>query len=67
MAIVFDRFWKLVEERGISQYALISKYKISASTINKLKHNENIETKTLDKICKALNCQLEDIAEYIED
>ncbi|MFQ8779355.1 MAG: helix-turn-helix domain-containing protein [Oscillospiraceae bacterium] len=26
-----------------------------------------METKTLDKLCKALDCKLEDIAEYIAD
>ena len=29
--------------------------------------NENVETKTLDKLCKALHCKLEDIAEYVEE
>ena len=29
--------------------------------------NENIEPKTLDKLCSVLNCRLEDIAEFVED
>ena len=33
----------------------------------KQNYNENIETKTLDKLCAALSCQLEDIAEYKAD
>ncbi|WP_418245780.1 helix-turn-helix domain-containing protein, partial [Dysosmobacter sp.] len=33
----------------------------------RLRNNENMETKTLDKLCKALDCKLEDIAEYIAD
>ena len=38
--------------------------------INKLyedKANENIETKTLDKICCVLDCKIDDILEYIKD
>ena len=37
------------------------------ATIRRLKANENIETKTLNKLCAALNCKLEDIAEYVKD
>ena len=40
---------------------------IDSKTIRRLKANENIETKTLDKICAALGCRLEDIAEFVEN
>ena len=40
----------------------------SVNTIkNMLKANDNMETKTLNKLCIALECKLEDIAEYIEE
>ena len=39
---------------------------IDSKTIRRLKANENMETKTLDKLCVALNCKLEDIAEFVE-
>ena len=28
---------------------------------------DNMETKTLNKLCAALECKLEEIAEYVED
>ena len=37
----------------------------NSKTIRRLKANENIESKTLDKLCLALNCRIEDIAEFI--
>ena len=37
---------------------------IDRKTVRRLKANENTETKTLDKLCAALDCKLEDIAEY---
>lgn len=40
---------------------------IDSKTIRRLRNNENMETKTLDKLYKALDCKLEDIAEYIAD
>jgi len=54
-------------KNGISTYTLREKCGIDSKTIRRLKANENIETKTLDKLCAALNCKLEDIAEYISD
>lgn len=36
-------------------------------TVHRLKANENIETKTLDRLCAALHCRLEDIAEFREE
>ncbi len=65
--IVFDKLWKTMEQKGITTYVLREKCGIDSKTVRRLKANENIETKTLDKLCSALCCRLEDIAEYIED
>lgn len=62
--ITFDKLWKTMQEKGITTYQLREKCGIDSKTIRRLKANENIETKTLDKICAALSCGLEDIAEY---
>lgn len=62
--IVFDRFWDTIQKKGISQYDLYTHYGINKFMIDRLRHNKNMETYTLDKICKALNCDLSDIAEY---
>ena len=65
--IVFDNLWVVMEKKGISTYQLREKCGIDSKTIRRLKANENIETKTLNKLCAALNCKLEDIAEYVKD
>lgn len=65
--IVFDRLWKTMDDKGISTYWLREKCGIDRKTIRRLKSNDNIETKTLNKLCNALECKLEDIAEYIAD
>ena len=64
--IVFDRLWVTMKEKGVSTYQLREKCGIDSKTIRRLRANENIETKTLDKLCLVLSCRLEDIAEYIE-
>ena len=65
--IRFDNLWKMMGEKGVSTYWLREKCGIDSKTIRRLKANDNIETKTLNKLCAALECRLEDIAEYIPD
>lgn len=65
--IVFDRLWQTMKNRGMSTYQLRENCGIDSKTIRRLRANENIETKTLDKLCTALSCTLEDIAEYKAD
>ena len=65
--IIFNRLWITMKEKGFSTYTLREKCGIDSKTIRRLKANDNVETKTLDKICTALNCKIEDIAEYVEE
>lgn len=65
--IKFDKLWVTMKEKGISTYWLREKCGIDRKTIRRLKENDNIETKTLNKLCTALDCGLEDIAEYVKD
>ena len=65
--IIFNKLWETMREKGVSTYTLREKCGIDSKTVRRLKTNENIETKTLDKLCAALNCRLEDIAEYIPE
>jgi len=65
--IKFDKLWVTMKKNGVSTYKLREQCGIDSKTIRRLRANENIETKTLDKICSALNCRIEDIAEYVEN
>ncbi len=65
--ISYDNLWKVMQQRGVSQYALIKKYGISPAQITRLKRNESVSTHTIDTFCKILQCQVSDIMEYIED
>ena len=65
--IKFDRLWVMMEKRGVSTYQLREKCGIDSKTIRRLRANENMETKTLDKLCRALSYRIEDIAEYTEE
>ena len=65
--IRFDRLWKTMEQRNKTTYWLRESCGIDSKTVRRLRANENVETRTLDKLCAALACRLEDIAEYIPE
>lgn len=65
--IVFDKLWNTLKEKEVSQYKLIKEYKFSTGQLDRLRKNENVSTFTLNQLCKILNCELEDIAEYKSD
>lgn len=67
LMIVFDNLWKTLKKKGISQYKLIKVYGISNGQLDRLRKNENVNTYTLNQLCKILNCSLSDIAEYKDD
>ena len=62
--ISFDKLWITLKNKNISQYKLIKDYKISTGQLDRLRKNGNVNTYTLDQLCRILNCKLEDIAEY---
>ena len=65
--ITFDKLWETMKKKGITTYQLREQCGIDSKTIRRLRDNDNMETKTLNKLCAALDCRLEDIAEYIEE
>ena len=62
--IVYTPLWETMKKRGISTYALINKYNISSSTINRLRHNMGVTTQLIDDLCVILDCKVEDIMKY---
>ena len=65
--IKFDRLWETMKRKGVTTYLLREKCGIDNKTIRRLRANENIETKTLNKLCTVLDCDLSDIAEFVKD
>lgn len=65
--IKFDRLWETMKAKGVTTYRLREKCGIDRKTIRRLRANENMETATLNKLCGALDCSLEEIAEFVKD
>lgn len=56
-----------MREKGVTQYALIKKHGVSPAQITRMKRNESVSTHTIEMFCRILDCQVEDIMEYIKD
>lgn len=65
--ILFDKLWQTMQERGITQYDLYTKYNMNRAQLHRLRHNQNIETNTPDRLCNILDCNIEDIMTHIKD
>lgn len=65
--IKYDRLWKTMKEKGVSQYSLYTHHNVNRAQIDRLKHNRNVEVNTIDKLCNILHCRVEDIMEHFDD
>ena len=67
MAISYKRLWKLLIDKDLKKKDLESMAGISHYTIGKLNRGDNVTTDVLARICKALNCTMDDILEILPD
>ena len=65
--IRFDRLWETMNKKQVTTYQLREQCGIDSKTIRRLKAKDNIETKTLNKLCTVLQCTLDEIAEFVPD
>ncbi len=63
----YDPYRELLERRNIKQQELINDNTINTRIANYLKHNESVTVNTLEKLCKRLNCQFNDLVKHVDD
>ena len=63
--ISYEPLNKTLKERNMKRTDLLPY--MSSRTLAKLANNEVLSVKTLDTICKVLQCRIEDVAVYIEE
>ena len=63
--IDYSPFWKTLKASSESTYTLINRHHISSSTIDKLRKNKPLTATTINDLCRILDCQIQDIAQYI--
>ena len=65
--ISYKKLWHILLDKDLKKKDLVTLAGVSTYTINKLAHGENVTTDVLQKICKALDCDICDIMEMVED
>lgn len=66
MTISYKKLFKLMIDRDLKKKDLKALAQIGNSTMTKLSNNENVTIEVLAKICKALDCGLDDIVDIKE-
>ena len=67
MPIVYGKLLNLMKEKGITSYTIRQNNIIGQATLKKIKNGGDIDTRTISKLCKLLDCQPGDILEYVPD
>ena len=67
MAVSYKKLWILLIEKDMKKTDLRIQSGISTGALAKLGRNENVNTEVLAKICKTLDCKIEDIMEMVPD
>ncbi len=65
--ISYAPFYQTLLRKNITEYQLIFKHGLSANTLHRMRHGENITLKTLDTLCFILDCPVSDIIRYQPD
>ena len=66
MAVSFNKLWKKLIDLEMSRSELRVKAGISTRQLAKLGKNENVTTDVLVKVCKALDCNVDEIMDILE-
>ena len=63
--ISYDRLWKTLIDKHMKKTEFRDKVGISNATLAKLGKNEPVNLKTIDSICRELQCKIEDVVEIM--
>ena len=63
MKISYKPLWKLLIDKDLRKKDLCEMAGISPASVTKMGKGGHVTTETLEKICLALNCRVEDIME----
>ena len=64
MAVSYKRLFHLLIDKGMTNAELMEKAGFSANIITRIKRDNYISLDTIEKICKTLNCGVDDILEF---
>lgn len=63
--IDYTPFWQTLENSKENWYTLTVKHHMSPNTLHRIKHGCDISTRTINDLCRILDCRVEDIILYV--
>lgn len=67
MAVSYKKLWHILLDRDMLKKDLKEAAGLTQHIMYKLANDENVTTETLGKICKALECNIDDIVEFTNE
>lgn len=67
MAVSYKKLFHIMIDNGMTNAELMEKGGFSANIITRLKRNNYVSLDSIEKICKVLNCGVDDILEFLPD
>lgn len=65
--ISYKKLWHLLLDKDLKKKDLVKLAGVSTYTISKLNRGDNVTTDVLQRICRALECDIADIMEIVPD
>ena len=67
MAVTYKKLFHLLIDKGMTNAELMERAGFSANIITRIKRNNYISLDSIEKICKVLQCGVDDILDFIDD
>lgn len=67
MAVSYEKYFRLAKEKGITTSRILEEANISANILTRMKRNEYISLESVEKICRALQCDISDILDFTDE
>ena len=67
MGVNYNKLFHLLIKKEMSNADLQRQAGFSANIITRLKRNEYIKLQSIESICKALDCGVDDILDFVSD
>lgn len=65
MAVSYKKLFHLMIEKDMTNAQLMAEANFSANIITRLKRNNYVSLETIEAICRVLNCNVDDILEFV--
>ena len=67
MAVCYNKLFKLLIDKKMTNAELAEKAGFSANIITRLKRDKYVSLDSIEKICFVLSCSVDDILEFVPD